>query len=168
MSMRIRYLGTTLALLAIGLGYAFFQQWPRHQTPRLPARAEASARPASFPAAPPTAREILDRASDLALTPEQRARLAGLDTRWRDEILGLEAAVRVAEQEFGKFVRETQQGGKTSLQEIQRRSEDYRNLSAELRERSRLHAKAAAHILTDSQQRTLTLLTSPETQGGVR
>ena len=168
MSNRVRYLVTTLALVAIGLGYVLVQQGPRHPALRTPARAEASAHPASLPAAPPTAREILDRASDLALTPEQRARLAGLDRRWRDEILGLEAAVRVAEQEFGKFVRETQQGGKTSLQEIQRRSEDYRSLSRELRERSRLHGEAAAHILTDSQQRTLTLLPSPDTRGGVQ
>lgn len=168
MSLRVRYLVTTLALVAIGLGYVLVQQWPRHPALRLPARAEASARPASPPAALPTAREILDRASELALTPEQRARLAGLDRRWRDEILGLEAAVRVAEQEFREFVRETQQAGKTSLQEIQRRSEDYRNLSAELRERSRLHAEAAARILTDSQQRTLALRTSPDTRGGVQ
>ena len=168
MSNRVRYLVTTLALVAIGLTYVLFQQGPKHPALRTPARAEASVRPASLPAAPPTAREILDRASDLALTPGQRARLAGLDRRWRDETLGLEAAVRVAEQEFGKFVRETQQGGKTSLQEIQRRSEDYRSLSRELRERSRLHGEAAAHILTDSQQRTLTLLTSPDTRGGVQ
>ena len=168
MSNRVRYLATTLALVAIGLGYVLVQQGPGHLALRLPARAEAMARPASRPVAPPTAREILDRASDLALTPEQRARLAGLDRRWRDEILGLEAAVRVAEQEFGKFVGEAQQGGKTTVQEIQRRSEDYRSLSGELRERRRLHAEVAAHILTESQQRTLALLTSPDTRGGVQ
>lgn len=168
MSVRVRYLITTLVLVAIGLAYALFQQWPRREALRLPARAEASARPASLPAAAPTAREILDRVSELALTPEQQARLAGLDRRWRDEILGLEAAVRVAEQEFGKFLRETQQGRKASLQEIQGRSEEYRSLSAELRERRRLHAEAAANMLTESQQRKLALVISPDRQGGVQ
>ncbi len=55
-----------------------------------------------------------------------------------------------------------------SLHEIQRRSADYRELSAELRGLRQRHAEAATRILTESQQRELPLLTSPETRGGVR
>jgi hypothetical protein len=166
MSLRARYLVTTLALVAIGLGYVLVQQWPRHPVLRLPARAEASSHPAPRPVLP-TAREILEHGADLALTPDQQGRLAALDRQWKQESAGVQAVADAAGRDFSKFLQE-QGSGKVSLQEIQRRSADYRALSQELRELRQQYAEAAANILTNSQQRTLALQTSPDTRGGVQ
>ena len=166
MSLRVRYLATTLALVAIGLGYVLVQQWPEHPALRLPARAEASSHPLSRPALP-IARQILERVADLALTADQMRRLAVLDRQWVQESSGLQAVAEAAGRDLSQFLQE-QGSGKVSLQEIQRRSADYRALSQELRERRQHHAEAAAAILTESQQRTLALLTSPDTRGGVQ
>ena len=76
MSVRTRYLTTTLALLAIGLGFGL-SQWHT----RLSALPKPPARDARVPARlanPPTAGEVLSRAEVLQLRPEQAARLA----RW--------------------------------------------------------------------------------------
>lgn len=164
MSPRLRYVSTTLALVAVGLGYAVIQGRAARPAPRIEAR-PVVARPLAPPL--PTAREILDRGTDLALTNDQRARLEALDQQWKKEPAGVQVAVQEAERELTQFM-QAQASGKTSLQEIQRRSADYRELSAELRELRQRHAEAAAHILTESQQRTLVLLTSPQTRGGVR
>jgi len=168
MSPRVRYLSTTLALLAVGLGYALVQGKRVHPGPALQPRPAAAGRPAVPPAAPLTAREVLDRSEALALTQAQRARLEGLDRRWQQETAGLEAAVRAAEQEFSRFMQEAQAGKGTSLQEIERRSADVRDLSAALRERRLLHTGAVAQVLTEAQRRTLGLPPSPETSGGGR
>ncbi|HSB68468.1 MAG TPA: hypothetical protein VLT62_03925 [Candidatus Methylomirabilis sp.] len=167
MSLRARYLGMTLALVATGLGAAVFQQWPRRDGLRPPARAEASPTPASRPKPLPTARDILDRGAALALTAEQAARLAALEERWKQESATVQTAAEEAGRGFSQFLKE-QGSARTSLQEIQRRSADYRELSQELRELRRRHAEAAGAILTESQQRKYTLLTSPDTRGGVQ
>ncbi len=164
MSPRLRYLSTTLALVAVGLGYAAIQGRATRPAPRIEAR-PIVARPLASPL--PTAREILDRGTDLALTNDQRARLEALDQQWKKESAGVQVGVQEAEREFTQFM-QAQASGKASLQEIQRRSADYRELSAELRELRRRHAEAAAVTLTESQQRTLVLLASPHTRGGVR
>jgi len=166
MSNRVRYLVTTLALVAIGLGYVVVQQWPRHPALRLPARAEASSHPAPRPALP-TAREILEQGAGLTLTPDQRGRLAALDRQWKQESAGGQAVAEAAGREVSQFLQE-QGSGKVSLQEIQRRSADYRALSQALRELRRRHAEAAANILTESQQRTLAQRISPDTRGGAQ
>jgi hypothetical protein len=166
MSLQARYLVTTLTLVAVGLGYVLFQQWPRHPALRLPARAEASSHPAFRPALP-TAREILEHGADLALTPDQQGHLAALDRQWKQESAGVQAVADAAGRELSRFLQE-QGSGKVSLQEIQRRSADYRALSQELRELRQQYAEAAAEILTKSQQRRLALLASPDTRGGVQ
>lgn len=165
MSPRLRYLFTTLALLTIGLGYALVQGGPARPAPQIE-KSAAAARPPAPPL--PTARQILDRETDLSLRADQKDRLTALDGRWRKESAPLEAARMTAEQEFSLFMKEAQAGGKTSLQEIQRRSAEFRDLSTALREGRRRHAEAAAHILTESQQRALALRTAPHTPGGVR
>ena len=147
MSPRLRYLSTTLALVAIGLGYALIQAKPWRPAPRLEARPAEATRP---PAPPPTARAILERGAALSLTANQKARLEALDEKWRKEAALLEAALKTAEQEFSQFMKEAQAGGKTNVQEIQRRSEEFRNLNAELREARRHHADEATRILTES------------------
>jgi septal ring factor EnvC (AmiA/AmiB activator) len=168
MSPRVRYLSTTLALLAVGLGYAVMQSKWWHPGPGLQARPAAAGRPALPPAIPPTARETLDRSEALALTQAQKARLEDLDRRWKQETAGLEAALHAAEQEFSRFMQEARASKGTTLQEIQRRSADVRDLSAALRERRLLHGGAVAQALTEAQRRTLGLPPSPETSGGGR
>lgn len=167
MSPRLRYLSTTLALVAVGLGYALIQGRFERPAPRIPARSEA-ARPAPLPLPPPTAREVLDRRATLSLTADQKARLVRLDRKWREESAPLEAALQEAEREFSQFMKDAHAGGRTSLQEIQHRSAEVRDLGAALRDRRRLHSEAAADVLTGQQRRTLTSPSSPDTTGGGR
>jgi len=146
-----------MALVAIGLGYALMQGWQARPTPRL-------ARPAgaSRPLAPlPTAQEVLDRQAALSLTAEQKSRLEELDLQWKKESAGLQAAAHKAQRELSQFLQE-QGGAKASLQEIQRRSADYRELSQELRELRQRHTEAVAHVLSEFQQRIIALPTSPQ------
>ncbi len=168
MSPRLRYLSTTMALVAVGLGFALIQGKPWRSAPRLEARPMVARSPAPRPPAPPTAREILGHGTDLSLTADQKARLEALDLRWKGEAAGLEAAIKEAEQEFSRFMKETQAGGKTSVQEIQRRSADLQSLSAALRERRQIHSEKAARILTAIQRQQLSAGTSTEPPGGIR
>ncbi len=93
MSLRTRYLATTLLLLAIGLGFGLSQWHARPAPPRPPARdASLPARPTL----PPKAEEILSRAEALRLRPEQTARLRDLDREWRAETGHLEAGLQAA------------------------------------------------------------------------
>ena len=142
MSPRVRYLSTSLALLAVGLGYALTQGQVGRPAPPPPARAGA-ARPAPLASAPSTARQILDRGTVLSLTSDQMDRLETLDRQWRRESAKLETALTAAELEFSRFMREAKAGGRTNLQEIQRRSAEFRDRSAALRERRQIHAETA-------------------------
>ena len=163
--MTARYLATTLALLAVAVGYGVSQRWTEPPPPR-PVRGPAAAARPALPPAPPAAREILDRAAGRALTPEQAARLEALDRQWIEEAAGLLSALEAARSEFSRFVAETQATRGTGVGEIQRRSAEYRELSADFRERRRLHGEAALGLLTDSQRRSLAPATSPDTRGG--
>jgi hypothetical protein len=100
MSPRLRYLSTTLALVAIGLGYALIQGRAARPAPRTVKPATA-ARP---PAPPPTAREILDRGAALSLAADQKARLAALDEQWKKESAGVQAAAQEAQRELSQFL----------------------------------------------------------------
>lgn len=168
MSPRLRYLSTSLALVAVGLGYAVSQRWFERPAPRPITRSEAAVRPDARPPASPIARDVLARGADLSLTADQKARLEALDLRWKAESAGLEAAIKEAEQDFSQFMKEAQAGGKTSLQEIQRRSADLQSLSAALRERRQLHTEEAVRILTAQQREKLFPGTSLEASGGIR
>lgn len=168
MSPSLRYLATTVALLAVGLGYALIQGRPERPAPRPAAQPAAVARPLPPAPALPTAREILGRRAALGLSAEQVARLEALDREWRSEAAPLEAALQAAGEEFSRFVREAQPGKGASLQEIQRQSAEYRELSATLRERRRLHSEAAAHVLTESQRQRLAAAKATGTPGGGR
>jgi hypothetical protein len=163
-----RYLSTTVALLAVGLGYALLQGRPERPAPRPAAQPEAVARPAPPPVSPPTAGEILERRASFSLTADQVSRLEALDAEWKKEAAELEPALAAAEQALSRFMKEAQSAGGTSVQEIQRRSAEFRELSAALRERRRLHGEAAAHVLTESQRRQLAAATSTGTPGGGR
>jgi hypothetical protein len=148
-SVRTRYLLTTVALLAVGIGLGLSQRPTRPSPPR--STVHADARPAR-PAHPPTAGEVLSRAEALQLRPEQAERLRTLDRTWRAEVESLEAALRAASAEFERFVAEARRGGGASVPELQRRSADLQALSAELRERRAAHSRHAVETLTNAQR----------------
>ncbi len=152
MSLRTRYLVTTLALLAIALGVVLSQGRPRPGPPRPPAR---DTHTLARLVLPPTAEEILGRAEALQLRPGQSTRLRTLADEWRAETEDLEAALQEASAEFDQFAVEARKGGGASVQELQRRSTDLQTLSAELRARRAAHSLRAVEILTDAQRELL-------------
>ncbi len=165
MSVRMRYLTTTLVLVSIGLGYALMQEYPRRSRLRLPSYPEAASRPR--PLTPPLiAREILERSADLSLTASQRDRLVEMDAKWQQEWPPLEARLKGAEVEFSRFMDEAQKRGRVSLQEIQRRSEELRRLGAAWREVQERQAETARQVLTESQRKQLASATAQQPFGG--
>ena len=152
MSLRTRYLSTTLALLAIGLGFGV-SQWQPRSSPLRPA-VHATARPA-LPAPPPTASEILARSVALDLSPRQAERLRELDRQWQAEYADLQEANRAASAEFERFVTDARKGGGASLQALQQQSGELRQLSVALRERRAEHSRRAVGVLTETQRATL-------------
>lgn len=167
MSPRTRYLTTTLALVAVLLGYGAWQ-W-RAERPGPPRPPRSAAPPPVRPPDPPTARDILERGSALSLSAEQTARLEALDRSWREESRPLEAELQAATAEFSRFMSDAKgQGRRASLQELQRRTAEVSDLGAALRERRRRHAEAAARVLSDGQRAGLTRTTSHVTSGGNR
>ena len=164
-SVQIRYLSTTLLLVALAAAVVAVQGKGEHPAPRLERRLDTASQPLAPPPAPPSARRILDHRAALSLSTDQVARLEDLDQRWRRDSRALLAAVERAQEEFAQFM--DAQGERASLQEVQRQSAEFRELSAELREQRLRHAEAAAGFLTDGQGRTLTTMTmrSPERQG---
>ena len=153
MSPWVRYLTTTLVLLAVAAGYALSQGWVERQSPR-PMVREAGARPVPPPAPAPSAREILDRGPAVGLSREQGARLRALDAEWVRRSSELQAAIDDEERQFSAFMKEAQGGRGASLQEIQQRSANLRALSALLREARWQHGLASAEVLTEPQRRT--------------
>lgn len=164
MTIRLQYLVTTLVLIAMGAGYVLMSERPGRRALR-PAEASADRRMSPVP---PTAREILDRATDLALTGEQRGRVEALDRRWREEAAGVERELKEAEEEFSRFLAKAQTQGRVSLQEIQGRSKDVRRLGEVLRQEREEHSKAAVQILTEIQRGTLLASSPPKASGGER
>lgn len=166
--MRIgRYTLTAVAAVVIGLvGWVIFQA-PAQRPAASLRRPAVIARPA--PAVlPPTARDILDGGALLDLKAEQRTRLRTLDARWVSESASAEAELTAAADEFSRFMDEARATGRTSLQEIQRRSAEISGLSAALREQRRLHTIAAAEILTEWQRSKLGEVTRAVAAGGQR
>jgi len=163
MSERMRYLAATLALAAIALGYFLVQRQAVRPGPQLGPR-PAAARPVAPPLA--TARMLLDRGDDLALTQGQKARLEALDRQWKAESAGLDAAVRQEQEAFARFMQEAETRGKTNMQEIQGRSAGLRDLSATLRARRQHHAEAAVDVLTEKQRQMLSRPEASTRHGG--
>jgi hypothetical protein len=103
----------------------------------------------------------------LALTAQQRARLASLDRAWGEQATALDQAVAAARAEFQRFTREASPRG-TSVAEIQRRSAQYRELSAALRAARQRHAEAAQAVLSEVQRRSPARGPFTSVQGGTR
>lgn len=153
MTIRHQSLTTAVALIAVAVGWTLLQ--PRPQRPRLsPPPPALIARPAK-PALPPTARDLLERGALLELTASQRARLAALDAGWTRESAAAQADLEAAVDEFSRFMDEARAAGRVSVGDLQRRSAKVAELGADLRERRRQHAEAAAGILTDWQRARL-------------
>ena len=167
MSLRARYLSTTLMLVAVGIGYALSQGWGERPAPRLQPRPSAIVRPMP-PPPPPSARELLGRGAALSLTEGQAARLRDLDQQWSRESAELEQAVQAAGDDFARFMRDAQAARRMSIQEIQQRTAEFSGLSASLRERRRLHGEAAAAVLARAQRQRLGAGTSFLTNGDGR
>ena len=157
MSPRVRYLSTTVGLVALAATYVFWQGQLERPRLRLPAGSAPVIRPAApAPAAlPPTAREILDRSVALELSDQQVIRLHALDRLWTSEASRLDAAIRAAEGEFSVFMTTAQASGGASMQEIQSRSEQLRRLGTLLRERRQQHSDGAVGLLADWQRQRL-------------
>lgn len=161
MSARRRYVVTTLSLLAIVALYVAIEASGDRPAPRLP----RTAAPVTRAAGAPTAREILARGAELALTGDQRAQLEALDRAWRAEGAALRASTEEAAEEFSAFARGQEARG-ASLAEVARQSARYRERSAELRANRGRHAAAATAILNDTQRGRLTPVAAPQTSGG--
>jgi hypothetical protein len=152
MSLRIRYLATTVVLFAFAMAFGV-SQWSGRPGPPRPA-AHSTARPA-LPAPPPTAGEMLARSDALGLIPRQTEGLRELARQWQAESEELQGAIRAASAEFERFVADARQGGGASLQTLQQQSSGLRQLSVTLRERRAEHSRRAVSVLTEAQRATL-------------
>jgi len=128
---------------------------------RAPLRVASSAVPPVRPAPPPLARDVL--ASGLPLSAAQHRALVALATQWERESTTLEAAVGAAAEEFDRFAAAARAAGRTSLAEVQQRSAELRELSADLRAYRQAQGDGALAVLTDAQRRQL-----QTTSGGTR
>ena len=165
MRLDARYAATTVALVLVGAAYVLGQAWLNR--PALPRPSRPTAGQPAPPVPPPTARDLLGRADALALTAEQRARLASLDRAWGEQAAALDRAVAAAHAEFERFTRAASPRG-TSVAEIQRRSAEYRELSAALRAARQRHAEAAQAVLSEVQRRSPARGPFTSVQGGTR
>jgi hypothetical protein len=166
MSPHVRSLSAALALVIVAVAYFVFQARMERPGPPRPAPALSAARPAALPPAPPTASEILDQRVTLDLRGDQIVRLKALDRLWTREISGLTAMIHEAEREFSVFASDAQGTRGASLPEIQRRSAEWSQLSAELRERRQHHSDAALRVLAEWQQQRLAQSRAPLIERG--
>jgi hypothetical protein len=166
MSIRQYSLVATAALVIAAVGWTIFRPQAERPKVSLPSPV-AIARPAPM-TLPPTARDILDGGVLLGLKAAQRKRLRALDATWARESAAAQAELDAAIADFSRFMDETRATGRTSLQEIQRRSAEISELSATLRERRQRHVEAAAAILTDWQRTKLGDVTRAVAAGGQR
>ncbi len=157
MSPRVRYLITTVCLVALPVGYMAWQRQVERPSPRLLAASVPGGRALAPPriSRPSEAREILERAEALELREDQIRRLHELDRLWRVESGRLEEAIRQEEGEVGAFMEQARTSRGASVQEIERRSAELRTLGARLREARQQHSDAAARLLTEWQRKWL-------------
>jgi hypothetical protein len=159
---RARWMAVTLTLFAVGMVWITVLDRPPARPPLRPGSPAAPARLI----APATAREVLARGDVLALTDDQRARLAALAKAWEQDIAPVDAALKVATDEFTRFARDARQSGRARLEDIRSRTEDVQSLSALMRERRTRHADETMATLTAAQRAHLTELR--QMTGGTR
>jgi len=166
MSIRQHSLTAATALAIVAVGWTLFQA--RGDRPKLSLpRPAAITRPARV-ALPPTARDILGNGLLLDLTGAQETRLRALDATWTREVTAIQAQLDAATADFARFMDEARGRGRISMPEIQQHAAEISELSAELRERRRIHAEAAAAILTEWQRSRLGGVSGAVIAGGER
>jgi hypothetical protein len=160
-----RSMAAALTLAIVAVGWMVLSPRRPRPSPLVPTLTTVS-RPA--PATlPPTARDILEGGMLLDLREAQRTRLRALDAEWTKQSAAAQARLDGAVADFARFMDEAR-GGRTSLSEIQRHSAEISALSADLRERRRVHAEASAGVLTARQRGRLDGLTVSRVSGGQR
>jgi hypothetical protein len=152
MNPHVRSLAAAVGLATIAVAYFVYEGRIERPGPPRPAPVLSAARPPAWPPAPPTATDILDQRVALDLRGDQIVRLKALDRLWTREVRGVTAMIHEAEREWAVFVSDAQGGKRASLPEIQRRSAEFGQLSAELRERRQHHSEAALRVLDDWQR----------------
>lgn len=149
-----------LIMATLVMGYVLWQQTPTHLPPPRPPKTTSVPSLASRY----TARDIL--ATPLALEPPQRRQLEALDKAWEQERKPLEAALTAAQAEFQEFMTEATRRNRARLEDIQARSVEIRQLSAELRDRRASYEAAVLAVLTAEQRAALPR--PPAIVGGTR
>ena len=165
MNPSVRALAAAVALAIVAVAYFAYQARMDRPGPPRPAPSPSATHSTALPAAPATAREILGQRVPLDLRGDQVVRLEALDRLWMREASGLTAMIREAERAFSVFAGEAQAARKVSLPELQRRSEKFSELSAELRERRLHHSEAALRVLDDWQRQRVTPSRPPVAEG---
>jgi Spy/CpxP family protein refolding chaperone len=156
----IRPVAAVLIMSVLAAVYLLWQQAPARPAPPRPPKA------ARAPALAPryTARDLL--ATSLALQSLQVRRLEALARTWDEERRPLERSLAMAQGEFEEFMADATRGNRVRLDDVQARSVELRQLSAELREARAAHEVAAVAVLTPEQRAALSR--RPATTGGGR
>jgi hypothetical protein len=165
MNLHVRALAAAVALATVAVASFVYQTRMDRRGPPRPAPSLSAGRPVALPSVPPTARDILDQSVPLDLRGDQLVRLKALDRLWTREVSGLTAMIHEAEREFSVFAAEAQGIRKVSLPEIQRRSAEFSELSAELRVRRQHHSEAALRVLDDWQRQRVVPSRTPFAEG---
>ena len=145
----IRPVAAALIMSVLVMVYVLWQQAPARPAPPRPPKA------AGVPALGPryTARDLLG--TSLALQSLQVRRLEDLATTWDEERKPLEKSLAMAQRDFEEFMADATRGNRVRLDDVQTRSVELRQLSAELREARAAHEVAALAVLTPEQRDTL-------------
>ena len=156
----IRPVTAALIMSALATVYLLWQPTAVRPAPPRPPKA------ASVPALTPryTARDLLG--TSLLLQALQVQRLEALATTGDEERTLLETSLALAQREFEEFMTDATRGNRVRLAEVQARSVELRQLSAELRERRAAHEVVALAVLTPEQRAALSR--RPATTGGGR
>jgi hypothetical protein len=146
---------------------AFFGYEARLERPGAPrsASSTSAATAASSPPIPLTAHEVLEQRLTVGLRRMQIVRLEALDRQWTRERSALQARIHDAEREFSVFAGESRNGGRVGLAEIQERSSELRQLSAQLRKDRAHHADAVSRVLDEWQRERLIRSRAQATEG---
>ncbi len=163
MTPRGRALASSLAILGLAAGAGLWQYGAARPKPVVESRRiDGPAGPPAQGPIGPTAREALERKTELQLLEVQVQRLVVLDREWRETAGPLEAEAREAEAEFRRFMEDARREGRGNLAEIRRRAGEQGELLAAYRARRRAHVAAVRQVLTEEQRARWTATAAPQ------
>lgn len=165
MTWRTHGIAVSLVVLALVLGAGLWRYVSVRPKPVVESRRIDAQVGETVGSIHPTAREVLERKSDLHLTEAQVSRLVALEREWLQADGPLEAQVREKEAELLRFIHEGRNAGRGNLTEIQRRMSEQGELFATYRARRVAHAAAVQQVLTEEQRVRWTTVTSPKPIG---